>query len=95
MKTKKLFPWMLGFIVLFLFVSPASAGGPMLVASDLETEIRNLPRRCASDPILPLEKRLAELKTIDPGSRERQALKQAVSLIWIFRQTRISSTPPR
>ena len=95
MKTKEFLPWLVGFLVLLLFASPVFAGGPLLVASDLEAEIQNLPRRCTSDPILPLEKRLAELKNSDPGSHERRALKQAVSLILIFRQTRISSTSPR
>lgn len=92
---KEFFPWLAGFLVLLLFTSPVFAGGPLLVASDLEADIQNLPQRCTQDPILPLERRLAELRTDDPGGRERRALKQAVSLIWIFRQTRISSTPSR
>ena len=95
MNTKEFLPWLVGFLVLLLFASPVFAGGPLLVASDLDTEIQNLPQRCTQDPILPLEKRLAELKTANPGSHERRALKQAVSLILIFRQTRISSTTPR
>ena len=92
---KNFLPWLVGFLVLLLFASPASAGGPFLVASDLEAEIQNLPQRSSQDPILPLEKRLAELKTNDSATHEHRALEQAVSLILIFRQTRISSTPSR
>jgi hypothetical protein len=89
---KKFFPWAAGLLVLLLLASTVEAGGPPLVASDLEAEIQNLPRRCSNDPILPLQKRLAELKV---GSREHRALEEAVSLIRIFRQTRISSKPSR
>lgn len=95
MITKKFFLWMAGLLVFLLLASPAAAGGPPLVASDLDMEIRNLPRRCGRDPILPLQRRLAELKHTGTGSRERQALLEAVSLIRIFRRTRISSTPSR
>jgi hypothetical protein len=92
---KRFFSWQVGILLFLLWAFPAFAGEPPLVASDLEAEIQNLPQRCHSDPILPLQKRLAELQYADPGSRERRALKEAVSLIWIVRQTRISSTPPR
>jgi hypothetical protein len=91
MKIKEFFPWLVGLFVLLAPATPALAGGPLLVVSDLEPQINILPRRCACDPIVPLIIRLEELRHADPDNCERQALEQALSLIQIFRKTRISS----
>jgi hypothetical protein len=95
MKIKGLFPWLVGIAALLLLAAPAEAGEPPLVTADLAAEVQSLPGRRAPDPIQPLQKRLAELIHKDPASHERRALQEAVTLIWIVRQTRISSAPPR
>jgi hypothetical protein len=92
---KEFFPWVLGIAALLWMAGPSRAGEPPLVAADLAAEIQNLPSRRAQDPIQPLQKRLVELIHSDPGSSERRALQEAVSLILIVRQTRISPAPPR
>ena len=92
---KEFFPWMVGLLALLLLGGTAAAGEPPLVAADLDAEIQNLPSRHASDPVLTLKKRLAELNLADSESHERRALREAVSLIDIVRQTRISSALPR
>ena len=92
---KEFSPWLVGILAFLLLAGMAAAGEPPLVAADLESEIQNLPRCNASDPILPLQRRLAELNTADSASNERRALREVVSLIWIVRQTRISSAIPK
>lgn len=92
---KEFFPWLVGVAVLLLLGGSASAGEPPLVMADLDAEIRSLPSRHSSDPVLTLKKRLAELNLADSDSSERRALKEAVSLIGIVRQTRISSALSR
>lgn len=92
---KEFFPCLMGIITLLLLAAPARAGEPPLVAADLAPEIQSLPSRQASDPVLTLKKRLAELSLADSASRERRALQEAVSLIGIVRQTRISSASPQ
>jgi hypothetical protein len=92
---KEFFPWLVGISVLLLLGGAAVAEEPPLIAADLDAEIQNLPSRHASDPVLVLKKRLSELNSADSSCSERQALREAVSLIQIVRQTRISSAPPR
>lgn len=92
---KEFSPWMMGLLALLLFGGTAAAGEPPLVAADLDAEIQNLPSRDAADPVLTLKKRLAELNLADSECHERRALREAVSLIGIVRQIRISSALPR
>jgi len=92
---KEFFPWMLGLLALLLLTGTAEAGEPPLVAADLDEEIQSLPSRHAADPVLTLKRRLAELNLADSECLERRALQEAVSLIGIVRQTRISSALPR
>jgi hypothetical protein len=92
---KEFLPWLVGIAVLLQLGGPARAGEPPLVAADLAAEVRSLPSRHTADPVLTLQKRLAELNLADSACRERRALQEAVSLIQIVRQTRISSAPPR
>jgi hypothetical protein len=95
MITKEFFPWLVGIAVLLLLGGLAAAGEPPLVAADLDAEIQSLPSRHAADPVLTLKQRLSELNLADSACLERRALQEAVSLIQIVRQTRISSAHPR
>ncbi|MBW1809068.1 MAG: hypothetical protein JRJ87_12810 [Deltaproteobacteria bacterium] len=91
---KKIIPFVLFGIFLLLLVlspSPARAGGSLLTISDLEQTIHSLPERKFVDPLKPLIMRLAELTAAKVRSDERTGLNQAVALIKILRQTRITA----
>jgi hypothetical protein len=95
MIVKEFFPFLVGITTLLLLATLARAGEPPLVMADLAAEIQTLPSRHAADPVLTLKQRLSELNLADSKSCERRALQEAVSLIMIVRQTRISSALPR
>jgi hypothetical protein len=92
---KNTIPFVLSGIFLLLLMlspSPARAGSSPLTISDLEQTINTLPERENIDPANPLLKRLAELNSKEIISDEQAGLKQAVALIKILRQTRITAS---
>ena len=73
--------------------TPALAG-PTLCPPDLDEQIRALPLRQEADPVADLSRRLTQLEAVASRGTERPALRQALGIIQLARQIRLTSQIP-
>lgn len=74
------------------YTAEAGDGGPLITLGDMDPIVAKLPIKESSDRVAQLEERLAKLSLNIGNAEEREGLNQAISLIKILRQTRITTT---
>ncbi len=95
MRTEKIAALAITAAISICFVSEARAKNPLITLQDMDPIVAGLPQKDTPDRVNQLKNRLSELDTEPADLPERKALHQALSLIRILRQTRISARSSR